>query len=128
MKLAVWNVRGLNGPLTQNKVANLCWQHKVCIFGLLETKVKYDKLPLIMRRKFWDWNYTSNHLNSEGGRIVIIWDPLLVDCNVIHTTSQIIHCNIKCKITQNSFQCSFVYGLHTIVDRRDLWNTLRALN
>lgn len=40
MKMAVWNVRGLNGPLTQNKVAKLCRQHNISIFGLLETKVK----------------------------------------------------------------------------------------
>lgn len=72
MKIACWNVRGLNGPLTQNKVAALCKRHNIDIFGLLETKVKKDKISDIMCRKFRRWAFFSNHDTAEGGRIVII--------------------------------------------------------
>lgn len=52
MIFACWNVRGFNGPLKQNKVATLCRQHNICLFGLMETKVVADRIDGIMYRKF----------------------------------------------------------------------------
>jgi hypothetical protein len=44
----------------------------------------------------------------------------LVDCS-----SQGIHVVLRCLVSHISFHVSFVYGLHTIVARRDLWDSLR---
>lgn len=52
MKISCWNVRGLNGLLTQNKVASLFKQHDMALIGLLETKMKVDSIPSFMYTKF----------------------------------------------------------------------------
>ncbi|KAJ6352921.1 hypothetical protein OIU76_002023 [Salix suchowensis] len=44
----------------------------------------------------------------------------LVDCS-----SQGIHVVLHCLVSHISFHVTFVYGLHTIVARRDLWVSLR---
>lgn len=80
MNLAAWNVRGLNGPLTQNKVVSLCRQHNISLFGLLETKMKLERVFVFMNNKFRGWNWFSNHHMAERGRILVIWNPTLVDC------------------------------------------------
>lgn len=38
-----------------------------------------------------------------------------------------IHINISSLVSQFSFTTTFVYGLHTIVARRDLWDSLWML-
>lgn len=50
MIIGCWNVRGLNGLLTQNKVASLFQQLNMGIFGLLEMKITADKLQGYMKR------------------------------------------------------------------------------
>lgn len=124
MKLACWNVRGFNGPLTQNIVASLCRQHNIAIFGILETKVAKDRIGGIMYRKFRGWNFHSNHGEVQGGRIVITWNAQMVDCVPVETHAQVIHCRVRNKITSQKFLCSFVYGASTPAAREDLWSNL----
>lgn len=64
MNIGAWNVRGLNGPLTQNKVANLAWQHKLSIFGLHETKLRLERVPPFVHRNLED---------GIGVQIWILW-------------------------------------------------------
>lgn len=92
MIIGTWNVRGLNEPLTRNKVASLTRQHNVAIFGLLESKLKLDRVPSFMHRKFRDWKWCSNLEQIEGGRILVIWNPSLIDCTPLEINSQVIHC------------------------------------
>ncbi|XP_022873326.1 uncharacterized protein LOC111392262 [Olea europaea var. sylvestris] len=42
--------------------------------------------------------------------------------------SQIIHCKATYKVTSFTFLVSFVYGFHTMVNQRPLWNTIIELN
>lgn len=52
MKIAIWNIIGLNQPLKQNGVRNLNKQHDLDIIGVLETKFGLPKLDRIMQSKF----------------------------------------------------------------------------
>lgn len=124
MILAAWNRMGLNGPLTQNKVASLSHLHNVAIFGLLETKLNLDRVRKFMHKKFRDWNWCTNLQHIEGGRIMVIWNPSLVDCNPLEVTSQVIHCQFTDKVTSKRFVCSFVHGFNVLAARRDLWSSL----
>lgn len=120
MRIACWNVRGLNGPLTQNKVAALCKQHNISIFGMLETKTRSGKIGDIMHSKFRSWSFLTNHDLVDGGRIVIIWNPLMVDCQILEMHMQVIHCKIVNKVNAQTFVCSFIYGSNQINARREL--------
>lgn len=80
MNFASWNVRGLNRPLTQNNVVQLSRQHNLSFFGLMETKLKLESVKHFMFRKFKGWKWCSNLDVVEGGRILLIWNPDLVEC------------------------------------------------
>lgn len=124
MKIGCWNVRSLNGRLTQNKVPALCKQHNIDIFGLLETKISKDKISDVMHWKFRKYNFYTNHDIVKGGRIVIIWNSVTADCQFIEAHSQVVHCRITNKVNAQSFVCSFVYGSSYINNRGDLWSNL----
>lgn len=40
MRVASWNVRGLNGPRTQRAVVHFLQKHRIDMMGLLETKIE----------------------------------------------------------------------------------------
>lgn len=91
---------------------------------MLETKLRINRLATFMNRKFRGWKFVFNHEQVEGGRILVIWNHFLVDCVPLNATSQVMHCHITDKVTSHSFLCSFIYGLHSISDKRDIWNSL----
>lgn len=124
MIFASWNVRGLNGPLTLNKVVTLCRQHNISLFGLQETKLKLEKVDTFVFRKLRGWKWISNHEEYDGGRLLVVWNPSIIDCVPLEITAQVIHCSITDKVSSISFICNFVYGLRSIPDIRDLWASL----
>lgn len=42
MKIAEWNIRGLNNPLKQKEVFSFIQSQKLCFMGVVETKVRRD--------------------------------------------------------------------------------------
>ncbi|KAG6467713.1 hypothetical protein ZIOFF_074351 (mitochondrion) [Zingiber officinale] len=61
---------------------------------------------------------------ARGG---LLWNADRVTLDVQSITPQTIHCKARCKETSISFHISLVYGLFTIVNRRQLWDTLKNL-
>lgn len=80
MIIGAWNVRGLNGLLTQDKTANLAWQYNISIFGLLVTKLRTEMVQSFMHARFGGWEWCSNLDIVDGGRILVIWNPNLIEC------------------------------------------------
>ncbi|KAJ6300775.1 hypothetical protein OIU76_021548 [Salix suchowensis] len=87
----LWNVRGLNSPLKQH-----------------EFRLKR-------------WKFLTNVVASSATRIVILRNPSIVKVDFVDSSAQGVHVVISSLMSQVSFHVTFVYGLHTIVDRRDLW-------
>lgn len=128
MKVASWNVRGLNGTRTQSAVVHLLKKHRIDVMGILETKIEeLEDLHHILVTKFGGWRAAHNFDLIIGGRIVVIWNPHMVDLQVIQRHEQFIHCSVVCTRTQVSTQITFIYGLYTVVTRRPLWYGLEAL-
>ncbi|XP_042437084.1 uncharacterized protein LOC122023053 [Zingiber officinale] len=71
--------------------------------------------------------YAHNFDLSNHGRILLLWDMHKVDVDIILTTEQYIHCRVCCRISGRGFLVTFVYGLHSIVTRRPLWEALSDL-
>lgn len=124
MKIASWNIRGFNKSLKHNGVRSLIQQHSIDLIGILETKINEDKLINIMRNKFSSWCQINNFDTHGGGRILVLWDPNKVNISVDNISPQVIHCQAQCRVSGSEFKVSFVYGLHTIVSRRPLWENL----
>lgn len=77
-----------------------------------------------MRNKFTGLLQVNNFATQQAGRILIIWDLLKVELDVLEITAQVIHCLATCKVTSYTFHISFMYALHTTVTRRPLWNNI----
>lgn len=125
MKIASWNVRGLNSARTQTTVARLIKKHRIDILGIQETKIEeLEDLHQILLNKVPGWRAAHNFDVILGGRMVVCWNPQKIDVQIVQRTDQLVHCSMKCRITQVKMLLSFVYGLYTVVNRRTLWADL----
>lgn len=77
-----------------------------------------------MRRKFPGWSQCNNFGVHGAGRILILWNSSTVDVAIFEVLPQVIHISLTCKVTSSTFLLSFIYGYHTIVNRRSLWDNL----
>ncbi|KAI5671302.1 hypothetical protein M9H77_11666 [Catharanthus roseus] len=90
-------------PLKHREVYRFLKTNNISVFALLETKLEEGRLSDIIRWKFIDW------------------EPRLVVLEILHVSP---HTVITWKISAKKFYVSFVYGLHSIVERRPLWQSL----
>ncbi|KAL0334172.1 UNVERIFIED_CONTAM: hypothetical protein Sangu_1573400 [Sesamum angustifolium] len=79
MRIGFWNVRGFNRPLKHNGVAHLIKNNRLCLLGILETKLTTLAIAKIINRTFPGWCQTNNFDVIAGGRILIIWNPAVID-------------------------------------------------
>ncbi|XP_019183032.1 PREDICTED: uncharacterized protein LOC109177999 [Ipomoea nil] len=119
-------------PLGINKVAgggvwDFVWNNKLSVIALLETKLSIEKADLFVKNRKNGWKLATNFHDTVGGRILVTWNPALVDCSILETGPQHVHCLILCKISQKKILCTFVYGLFSVVARRQLWEKIEAL-
>ena len=126
MIVACWNIRGFSTPLKHNGVKHLIKKHAIDVLGLLETKISMEKLQWIMYHRFPNWMQVNNFSSHGAGRILVIWNPMKVSLVSIETNAQAMHCKISCNISKVSFFVSFIYGFHSIVARRPLWENLKV--
>lgn len=96
--------------------------------GILEIKLRDQKLKRILRNKFDGFMQVNNFCMHRAERILILWNPSKVSLDVMKIHPQIIHCKATCNVTSFTFLVSFVYGFHTMVNRRPLWNIIMELN
>lgn len=124
MRIATWNIRGCNKSLKLKGLPNFIRKHNLDFLGVIETKLKLPMLDCLMRNYLPRWNQVNNFDIIRGGRILILWNPSKFDLNVISMSPQNVHCKIVCRETHVSFFVTVVYGLHTVVKRRGLWESL----
>ncbi|XP_062100889.1 uncharacterized protein LOC133806817 [Humulus lupulus] len=118
-----WNVRGLNGSNKHSLVSDLYNRNKVGVGGLLETKMKGNKIRRFMEHHFPNWDfYTSLVIES---RLLIIWRKIFVQVNIIEESNQYVHCVVKLAGMQQVFGVTFVYGVNSIEGRKALWEGLQ---
>ena len=127
MKAAFWNIRGFHLPLKQKGAEALAKKWEISLLAVLETKLSVSGLEVFMGRRFRGWKQVNNFASHAGGRILILYDPLKIQLDTLEVLPQIIHCRVICKVSSVSFLGSFVYGYHSIVARRGLWEHLMRL-
>ncbi|XP_073021246.1 uncharacterized protein [Primulina eburnea] len=111
-------------PYPQKSAQSLMSTHRIDVFGILESKFDDMALNNMLRVRFQGMHVVNNFHLSPKGRIFVLWNPLVVDLDVIGLHEQYIHVRITCRRTQHTFYATFVYGLNTICQRRLLWNDL----
>ncbi|KAF3679164.1 hypothetical protein FXO38_02129 [Capsicum annuum] len=127
-KMGFWNTRGLNRPDKQRKVMLFLHNSKVSLFVLLETKIKRDKAPKATLNLYEGWSFTTNLSMHLGGRIWVVWKPVVFDVNINMITKQLIHCKVHHKRDSQKISIIFVYGFNDQGLRRSLWESIGRIH
>ncbi|KAI5682027.1 hypothetical protein M9H77_03255 [Catharanthus roseus] len=96
------------------------------LFAVMETKLEVRKLFDIVKWNFAQWKVVHNFEEHEAGRMIVFWNPIMVEVQTMGLHDQVIHLQVTCKISRQVFYVSFVYELHSIAARRPLWDILAA--
>lgn len=125
MKIGWWNIRGFSKALKHKTVYSFLKDNGLAMFALLETKLDDGRLLEIVQLKFPQWRVLHNFDEHLGGRIVVFWNPVDLLVELVGADEQVLNTHVTCLVTKRKFFASFVYGKHSIVARRPLWDTLR---
>lgn len=129
MKIIAWNIKGLGQPRKQKGLGKLIRLNDAKVCGILETKIHDETFNLdrFMDSYLYGWNNTSNFHIDRRGRIFVVWDPNFVDMEVISVGVQHIACLMTNKETSDRCGVCFIYGLHSVVHRRGIWEALTGI-
>ncbi|KAL9237086.1 hypothetical protein vseg_011674 [Gypsophila vaccaria] len=123
MILSSWNIRGLNDPLKQQELSRLLLLNKIDCCAVVETKIKAHKVKSIAA-KFKGFFVVTNNDAHDQGRIWVLWKLVALSLTMFFSSAQLLHCRMTGLFQPFSFDVSFVYGLHSLRQREDLWNDL----
>ncbi|XP_060959089.1 uncharacterized protein LOC133030374 [Cannabis sativa] len=106
----------------QDTVYDLCCLNKIGVCGLLETKLKNDRISEMMTRKFPNWNWYTSPIVEN--RILVMWRKNFTRVIVVREDPQFIHCYVKLAGYSEAMNVTFVYGFNTGEERKELWEGL----
>jgi hypothetical protein len=119
ISLASWNIRGLNHPLKQKEVRSFVRDNQLSLCAVLESHVDVDNLFKICGVVFRSWNWTSNNsMCLKGTRIIIGWDPSVMDVMVLFQSDQVMHLQIIIKADNRVLFVSILYAANYYMTRK----------
>lgn len=120
-----WNIRGFNKSTKHTVVQDWIKKFSMQFGGLLETRVKENKVERIVSKVFKDWSVLSNYTFNRRGRIWVVWSPK-VRLTPCFTSGQLITCSVLMDGSDEEFFCSFVYASNFMEERKMLWEDLKT--
>lgn len=123
LKIAAWNIRGLNNPLKQKEISSFVQSQRLSLIGIVETKVRKEHLASTVSHCFPShWLHYSN-IDAVGStaRIILAWDPLVLTVSSLSLSSQMILVKVASVDCHKEFYASVIYGANSSRDRRQLW-------
>ncbi|XP_074305709.1 uncharacterized protein LOC141640930 [Silene latifolia] len=126
MKIASWNVHGLNCPLKQSEVRDFLIQNHLDVVALLETRVKIGNASRILNTSFKHWDSICNYDHHYNGRIWLLYNPFHVTVTVQSIGARWISCRVLHKVSSTSLNLTVVYGSNDAAERNALWTGLIA--
>ena len=132
MIITTWNVRGLQQPSRQPVVVDFIKTNRADVMGLIETKLQEKNIEWFMSRYFPAWGHVYVLVSRDPRRpnqvitcrMLLLWNPSMVNLDVVNIEEQVIHTDIRCMRSRNEFRFSLVYGLHSPEIRQSLWDSL----
>lgn len=70
----------------------------------------------------------DNSGSHSIARIVLGWDPSILGVLLMFSSDQLLCVRVTCLDTQRVCYISAVYGANALLDRRELWASMRALS
>ncbi|KAJ8531983.1 hypothetical protein K7X08_011906 [Anisodus acutangulus] len=115
--------------ISRKSVKLLCNELDAGLIGLLETKVKMNKIKEVASSMFGGWEYRTNHNSHYNGRIWIVWRSDWYGVDVKSESAQvIITCHVRFIPSQVQFYVTFLYTFNTKEERSELWDYLRQIH
>ncbi|XP_074299986.1 uncharacterized protein LOC141631182 [Silene latifolia] len=96
------------------------------LYGLLETKIKGSQWIKVRNNICDNWSICTNNGYHPGGRIWLIWQPLMFDVDIQMVTYQLIHAQVFDKGNQKKMWVTMVYGFNKSQERVSLWHNLKV--
>ncbi|XP_020263009.1 uncharacterized protein LOC109838991 [Asparagus officinalis] len=124
MNWSFWNVRGLNKSSKQHLVKHHLKQYHLSFLALLETKIKAENISIVAKRLVVNWKWCSNASSTSKARIILVWDPNILEVLIESISDQQITCKIKSLDGKIDCVISSVYGQNQVDKRRELWMNL----
>lgn len=115
-------------PLRRAEIRRFAAVNKLCLIGLFETKVPEEHFDSISASLISGWNWIANYEYSSRGRIWVGWNKDLVSFVPISINDQAVHGSLKHNMSGVSCCISAIYGEHTFLRRRPLWEDLLHFN
>ncbi|KAF8020811.1 hypothetical protein BT93_G1285 [Corymbia citriodora subsp. variegata] len=115
-------------PIKQTEVRRFVRLNNICCVGILETNVSATNFDIVSSGVIPGWEWVSNYEYSSRGRIWVGWNPFLVSFNALFCSDQFIHGELKSLNSKIGLALSVVYGEHTFVARRPIWNSIVNLS
>lgn len=126
IKIATWNIRGLNAPEKQREIGMFIRNNDINVLCILESHLSGDSLGFIANRIFSRWSWVSNQmLSNHGTRILLAWDANVLDVMLLEAHAQFLNCEVRIRGVGLPLFYSFIYGANQGVCRRQLWSGLR---
>ncbi|XP_020254186.1 uncharacterized protein LOC109831264 [Asparagus officinalis] len=104
------------------------WQYHISFIALLKTKIKDTLLPESTRKIAKNWNWMSNVRSLGKARILILWNPNVLDIHLISCTDQCITCTVKYFDGKLDCVISSIYGFNHLHTRKVLWSDLKSIH
>ncbi|XP_070004802.1 uncharacterized protein [Nicotiana sylvestris] len=95
MKLATWNVSGLNKTYKQKEMKMFIKNNNILILAIIEHRVKESNAIAILKKIVTGWSWCHNYNHNRRGKIWIGWDQNVVNFDVEQTAEQFIHGKVK---------------------------------
>ena len=127
MKVLSWNIRGLGQARKQNGLGGVLRDNGVKVCGIFETKCGGLEMRDVVNRAAPGWEFATNFELDHRGCIMVLWDQSFTDVQVVGVSKQHMGCTIVCKETGKKYGVCFVYGLHSVVERREIWDHVGGL-
>ncbi|XP_020254213.1 uncharacterized protein LOC109831293 [Asparagus officinalis] len=124
MNWSFWNVRGLNKSSKQHLVKHHLQQYHLSFLALLETKIKAEKISIVAKRLSVNWKWVSNASSTSKARIILLWDPNILEVLIESLSDQQITCKVKSLDGRIDCVISSIYGQNQVDKRRELWLNL----
>lgn len=94
------------------------------MLAITEHRVNEQYASQIIKKITGRWRWCDNYNTCTRERIWLIWDLDLMNFTLIEAHTQFIHGLSNIYALNMQITITAVYGLHTINDRRGLWNEL----
>ena len=128
MIISTWNVKGMNSRDKAKEVQRFLEINNVSVIGLMETKIREVNAKKIYKKLGNKWNWSSNYNHHEKERVWVSWRYDRCKLETCETHQQYIATIISPINMEESFHVVFIYGLHSVRDRKELWLELLRLS